>query len=190
MKALDLAKRREVVAAEIISNLKAEVSKLNEEKEHASKKMAFLQESSAELRVCFKALERENGMLKNVNECIQQRHIEWQDKESRWVKATEALALANEAETAESLNWELQAIDSKNEIKALKKKHGKSANIKKNIPVDRNDKKNILVDRNDVGTQTLVDRNDIGSQTAAEIMFFGDTDARWSDLCDYYSDLL
>ena len=172
-------KQRNVVAADVTSALKAEVSKLKEEKEHASSNIAFLQESLAELRVCFRAIERDNEMLKNVNECIQKKNTELQDKEARWVKATESLALANEAEEAESLNWELQAVDSKNEVNALKKKHGKSANIKKNI----------LVDRNDAGTQTLVDRNDIGTQTAAEIMFFGDNDARWSDLYAYYSDL-
>ena len=156
----DPAKQREQITINIIANLKEQVAKLREDLTLAEKMIEFMKEGQADRKHAINVLSAENEMLKKANKHISEENSRLQDMLTRFQKTTTSLTRMNEEEESEALSWQLQAEESMREVAKLRRKHGRSKNIKKNIEIDR---------------------QDIGSQTEASIYYYTDTAARWRD---------
>ena len=97
---------------------------------------AYLKDTIKDLRGAVMKMDDHIRELKEANKQIQEKNVEYQDQRANFVKLVAALMKMSEEDASEMGALELQAEESYIQAQMLKKKYGKSRNIKKSNKQD------------------------------------------------------
>lgn len=97
---------------------------------------AYLKDSIKDLRGAVMKMDDHIRELKEANKQIQEKNVEYQDQAANFPKIVAALMKMQEEDASEMGALELQAEESYIQAQMLKKKYGKSRNIKKSNKQD------------------------------------------------------
>ncbi len=117
------------VATTVIKGLQAHSAKLEEEN-------AYLKDSIKDLRGAVMKMDDHIRELKEANKQIQEKNVEYQDQAANFPKIIAAFMKMQEEDASEMGALELQAEASYIQAQMLKKKYGRSRNIKKSNKQD------------------------------------------------------
>jgi predicted RNase H-like nuclease (RuvC/YqgF family) len=97
---------------------------------------AYLKDTIKDLRGAVMKMDDHIRELTEANKQIQEKNVEYQDQRANFVKLVAALMKMSEEDASEMGALELQAEESYIQAQTLKKKYGKSRNIKKSNKQD------------------------------------------------------
>lgn len=158
------------VATDVIKSLQAE--------------NAYLKDTIKDLRDAMTKMDDHIRDLKEANKQIQEKNDEYQDQRAHFVKLVAALTKMSEEDASEMGALELQAEESYKQAQTLKKKYGKSRNIKKSNKQDTEFKDGEA--KTEPAHEHAIEFVDGEAQTEHEVYFYKDHDKgqrdRWCDI--------
>ena len=183
------------VATTVIKGLQARSAKLEEEN-------ADLKDVIKDLRGAVMKMDDHIRELKEANKQIQEKNVEYQDQAANFPKIVSALVKMQEEDASEMGALALQAAASSLQAKKLKKKYGKSRNIKKSNKQDTEFKDGEAKPEHAIGfvdgeaktkPEHAIEFVDGEAQTEHEFYFYKDHDKgqrdKWCDMTpDGYTD--
>ena len=141
---------------------------------------AYLKDSIKDLRGAMMKMDDHIRELKEANKQIQEKNVEYQDQAANFPKIVAALMKMQEEDASEMGALELQAEESYIQAQMLKKKYGKSRNIKKRNKQDTEFKDD------EAKPEHAIEFVDGEAQTEHEFYFYKDHDKgqrdKWCDM--------
>ena len=152
--------QRDKVTADLIASLKEQCSFLTEELEDVKRRLEYKTDTAGAWQVASDTLECANGRLKGLNKVLEEKNRALQKQ----IKEVDNLLHVQTTKEAEVQSWKMQAEETNSELKKLRKKKGRSNNIKTTV-------------------HTEPDHGDVATQTEAEIYYDRCNEERviWSD---------
>ncbi len=152
--------QRDKVAADLIASLKEQCSFLTEELEDVKRRLEYKTDTADAWKVASDTLECANERLKGLNKVLEEKNRALQKQ----IKEVDNLLHVQTTKEAEVQSWKMQAEETNSELKKLRKKKGRSNNIKTTV-------------------HTEPDHEDVATQTEAEIYYYRCNEERviWSD---------
>ena len=161
------------VATTVIKSLQAENADLKDTN-------ADLKDTIKDLRGAVMKMDNHIRELEKANKQIQEKNVEYQDQAANFPKIISALMKMQEEDASEMGALELQAEESHIQAQMLKKKYGKSRNIKKNNKQDTEFKDG------EAKPEHAIEFVDGEAQTEHEFYFYKDHDKgqrdKWCDM--------
>ena len=134
--------QRDKVAADLIASLKEQCAFLTEQLEDVKVRLEWQTDSVTAWKDASDALEGANARLKGINKVLEEKNKALQKQ----IKEMDILFHEQTTKEAEVQSWKMQAEETNSELKKLRKKKGKSHNIKTTVHNEH--------DHEDVATQT------------------------------------